>query len=171
MNRMIGRTLVELAMCVFFSGVIFTMAIPLFSSTIQRNQQTQSINQMLGAMHYARSSAALRNKTTTICSGHTSCTPGKLWHKHLLVFDDTNENGQLDADEKPLQQFHIANNHSWYWSNFRRRTFLQFAADGTTRALNGTLTLCSDNTPIKQVVINLAGRTRAQAPAKDARCS
>jgi type IV fimbrial biogenesis protein FimT len=170
MNRMTGQTLVELAACVFFSGIVLTMAIPMLSSAVQRNQQTQSTNQMLGAMQYARSSAVFRNKTIALCSGNKACSQEKLWQKHLLVFDDTNQNGQLDAGETLLQQFHIANDHSWHWTNFRKRTFLQFVSDGTTQALNGTFTLCYRDTPTKQIVINLAGRTRVQPPSSDAQC-
>lgn len=170
MKRMHGQTLVELMVCLLIGGVMLTLALPAFTSTLQRNQQTQAVNQLLGALHYARGSAVMGRKTIALCSGDALCNPEQVWQSQLLVFADLNRNGQLDSGEELLQQLHLPKGYSWRWSNFRSRSYLQFEADGTTRALNGTFTLCHDGIPARQIVINLTGRVRTQAAPIDARC-
>ncbi|MNF65691.1 Type II transport protein GspH [compost metagenome] len=171
MKRMHGQTLVELMVCLSIGGIILTSALPTLTSTLQRSQQTQNVNQLLGALHYDRGSAVMGRKTIALCSGSTLCNPEQVWQNQLLVFDDLNRNGQLDNGEELLQQLSMPQGYSWRWSNFRSRSYLQFEADGTTPALNGTLTLCHANAPTRQIVINLTGRARTQAAPGDARCS
>ncbi|NQD91970.1 pilus assembly protein [Pseudomonas sp. CrR25] len=171
MKRMHGQTLVELMACLLIGSIMLTSAVPAFTSTLQRNRQTQNVNQLLGALHYARGSAVMGRKTIAVCSGDLLCSPDKVWHRQLLVFDDRNENGQLDTGEELLRQIYVTQGYSWRWSNFRSRSYLQFEADGTTPALNGTFTLCHENLPAQQIVINLTGRARTQAAPSNARCN
>jgi type IV fimbrial biogenesis protein FimT len=171
MKRMHGQTLVELMICLLIGGIMLTSALPAFTSTLQRNQQTQNVNQLLGALHYARASAVMERTTITLCPGDGTCTSEQVWQGQLLIFDDRNKNGQLDSGEELLQQLSIPEDYSWHWSNFRSRSYLQFEADGTFRALNGTLTLCQQNSPSRQIVINVTGRTRTQSAPSEARCS
>jgi type IV fimbrial biogenesis protein FimT len=171
MNRMHGQTLVELMTCLLIGGIMLTFAIPALTSTQQRSQQTQAVNQLLGVLHYARGTAVMGRKTIALCSGDTKCSTENIWQNQLLIFDDLNRNGQLDGGEELLQQLHMQKGYSWRWSNFRSRSYLQLEADGTTRALNGTFTLCHENIPSRQIVINLTGRTRTQSAPNGARCS
>lgn len=170
MKRMHGQTLVELMVCLLIGGIMLTLALPAFTSTLQRNQRTQAVNQLLGALHFARSSAVTGRTTMALCSGSANCDSEKIWRSQLLVFDDRNDNGQLDVDEQLQRQITLRDGYSWRWSNFRSRPYLQFEADGTTRALNGTFTLCHDDIPARQIVINLTGRVRTQAAPVDASC-
>lgn len=171
MERMHGQTLVELMVCLLIGGLLLTSAVPALTSTLQRGQQTQAVNQLIGALHYARSSAVMGRKTIALCSGEAPCNPEQTWRSQLLIFDDVNKNGQLDNGETLLQQIFLLEGYSWYWSNFRNRTYMQFEADGTTRALNGTFTLCHADSPTMQIVINLTGRARIQAAPGGTSCS
>ncbi|WP_137818231.1 GspH/FimT family pseudopilin [Pseudomonas sp. 2FG] len=169
MKTMHGQTLVELMACLLIGGIMLSLALPSFSSILQRNQQTQTVNQLLGTLHYARGSAVMSRKTIGICAGDTSCDSEALWQGHLLVFDDLNRNGQLDSGEAQLRQEQLPEGYAWHWS--RSSPYLLLEADGTTRALNGTFTLCRDGAPLQQIVINLTGRVRTRAPVAGARCS
>jgi len=171
MKRMHGQTLVELMVCLLVGGIMLSLALPSFTSTLKRSQQTQAVNQLLGALHYARGSAVMGRKTIALCSGDAPCDSEQAWQSKLLIFDDLNKNGQLDNGEALLQQLPLSKGYSWYWSNFRNRTYMQFEADGTTRALNGTFTLCHADSPTMQIVINLTGRARIQAAPGGTSCS
>lgn len=171
MKRMHGQTLVELMTCLLIGGIMLTFAIPALTITQQRSQQTQAVNQLLGALHYARGTAVMGRTTIALCSGGTACDAENIWKNQLLIFGDFNRNGQLDSTEELLQRLPMQKGYSWRWSNFRSRPYLQLEADGTTRALNGTFTLCHENIPTKQIVINLTGRTRTQRAPSDAHCS
>ncbi len=171
MNRNCGYTLHELLTCIFITCVLSSMAIPPLRAALQSSQQNQLIHQMLGTLNFARGSAVFGHSTVGICSGLSRCQEPTLWSNQLLVFIDRNRNGQRDAGEELLRSESMAADYAWHWSNFRHRNYMQFEQDGTTKALNGTLTLCRGSQPIKQLVINLTGRVRAQPPAATANCT
>jgi type IV fimbrial biogenesis protein FimT len=170
MKNMHGQTLIELMVSLLVVGTLLTSALTTFPSLLRSHQQTQAVNQLVGALHYARAVSAQERTTVTLCPGKQQCDPTKIWQGQLLAFSDPNLNGQLDGGEKPLQQFHLQVGYSWQWSNFRNRPYIQLEADGTTRALNGTFTLCQQGNATKQVVINLTGRVRTQTAPANARC-
>jgi type IV fimbrial biogenesis protein FimT len=170
MKTMHGKTLIELMASVLIAGILLTSALTTFPSFLRSHQQTQVVNQLVAALHYARAVAAFERTTVTLCPGKENCDPTKIWQGQLLTFTDPNLNGQLDGSEKPLQQFNLQSGFSWQWSSFRNRPYIQLEADGTTRALNGTFTLCQQGHATKQVVINLTGRVRTQTAPANAHC-
>ena len=156
--------------CLLIMGTILTSAMTMLPALQLSHQQTQAVNQLVGALNYARTVAVLERRTVTLCSGNGKCAPTKNWQDHLLTFTDMNINGQVDSNEKVLRQYAIQPGYSWQWSNFRNRPFIQLEANGTTRALNGTFTLCHRGIASKQVIVNLTGRTRTQAAPATAVC-
>jgi len=170
MKTMHAFSLLELLICLSISSIILSVATPSFQEVIQNNQNTQTVNQLLGTLQFARGSAIFGRSTIGICAGTNVCSDTTTWRNHLLVFTDSNQNGQLDLGEELLRTDNLPDELAWHWSNFRYRNYLQFEQDGTTRALNGTLTLCRGGEPLKQIVINLAGRLRIQAPPANTLC-
>lgn len=163
-----GRTLLELISALTILSILMAAALPTLQSTLQNIERTQTINQMISILHHARSRAVFSRSVVTLCSGATHCSGNQYWQGNLLLFLDHNANGQLDENDELLYQTRVADDFSWHWN--RARGHIQFEADGTTRALNGTLTLCRNHTPQRQVVIALAGRVRNQAPGRGAGC-
>jgi len=170
MKTMHAFSLLELLMCLSISTIILSVATPSLKEVIQDNQKTQTVNQLLGTLQFARGSAIFERSTIGVCAGADACSDTLTWRNNLLVFSDANQNGQRDLDEKLLRTDNLPEDLAWHWSNFRDRNYLQFEQDGTTRALNGTLTLCRSGQPLKQIVINLAGRLRTQAPPANTQC-
>jgi type IV fimbrial biogenesis protein FimT len=170
MKHLSGQTLVELLVCLLIGSIMLSMALPSFRTLAQNNQKSQEVNQLVGMLHYARSTAVLKKRTSSLCAGTDRCFASLTWHNALLVFADQNGNGQLDAGEEILQQSVIADNYAWQWSNFRKSPHLTYEHDGTTRALNGTFTLCKSGEALHQVVISLSGRVRTQSPGNTAKC-
>lgn len=170
MKTMHAFSLLELLICLSISAIILSLTAPSLQETVRRNKNTQSVNQLLGILQYARGSAVFGRNTIGVCAGTNSCRATLTWRHKLLVFTDTNQNGQLDINEQLLRTDNLPADIVWHWSNFRDRNFLQYEQNGTTRALNGTLTLCRNGEPLHQVVISLAGRLRTQVPPPNARC-
>lgn len=169
MKKMTGFSLVEMMSCCALLMLVACIALPDFGPLLQNNRNSQYTNQMLAVLHYARGAAVFERKIVTLCPGTTHCSHSNLWQEQLLVFDDHNRNGTLDDEERLLQVLPLEEGITWHWS--RQAPYLQFEPDGTTRALNGTLTLCEKNRPQKQIVISLAGRTRTQSPSAVAPCT
>jgi type IV fimbrial biogenesis protein FimT len=163
-----GRSLAELIYVISIFSIITTIGLPNLLEVRERNTRTQTINQMTSALQYARSNAVFNRTIVSICSGVSSCSGSKNWQNAILIFIDRNADGQLSNDDELLLQANITDEFSWNWN--RTKGHIQFEPDGTTRALNGTLTLCRKGTPEHQIVIALAGRTRSQRPAREAKC-
>lgn len=171
MQNINGHTLPELMICLLIGSILLSIAAPTLTANLQRSRQAEATNLLLGAVHYARSAAVMSRQHVSLCSGNAQCVHQKRWQQDLLVFIDQNDNGLLDQGEVLLRQIPKPAEVSWYWSNYRNLHYLQFEADGTPRGLNGTLTLCLQNQPAQQIVINVAGRARTRSPASNARCT
>lgn len=165
-----GHSLVEAMVGLLISGIILATTLPSFSSLLEKNQQTQTTNQLIGALHYARNTAVLKRATVSLCAGIDICIETNNWHDHILIFIDHNQDGKLGSEDERLQQLKLADGYSWHWSNFRNRTYYQFAANGRTRALNGTFSLCREKSSSRQIVINVTGRVRTQTKPAQLSC-
>jgi type IV fimbrial biogenesis protein FimT len=163
-----GRSLVELICVIFIISIITAIALPNLQELRDRNTRAQTTNQMVSLLHHARSNAVFSRKIVSICSGVERCSDNTRWQNALLIFIDRNANGQLDSDDELLLRANITDEFYWHWN--RTKGHIQFETDGTTRAMNGTLTLCRKGTPEHQIVVALAGRTRGQHPSHGAKC-
>lgn len=163
-----GRSLVELICVLAILSTITTIALPNLQDIRDKNTRTQTVNQMISLLYHARSNAVFSRKIVSLCPGVGRCSDTPRWQDTLLIFIDQNANGQLDSDDELLHQTNIADDFSWHWN--RTKGHVQFEADGTTRAMNGTFTLCRKGRPEHQLVIALAGRIRSRQPGREASC-
>lgn len=170
MHKSHGHTLPELMICLLILGILLGIAAPSFSNVLLNNQKTQQTNTLLGLLHYARNTAVYGKEAITVCAGSSECEQSGHWSNSLLVFPDRNSNGIRDDDEPLLRQANLDKHYSWKWLNFRKHSSLIYESNGTTRALNGTFTLCRTDKPLHQVVVSLSGRIRTQAPGKTSTC-
>lgn len=166
-----GHSLIGAMSALVISGSIIFTAVPTLAALLEKNQKTQNINQMMGLLHYARSTAVLRRSTVTLCSGFEQCNETQRWRDHILIFIDHNHDGIRDDEDELVRQVTLTEGHSWRWSNFRQKTYSQFAENGRPRALNGTFSLCHKNSTTQQIVINVTGRVRTQSLQKSASCN
>ncbi len=171
MDKQHGHSAIEIMLCLSISITLLSYAIPQFTQLKQSAQKTQWTNQMLGHIHYARSQAVTSKTQVSLCSGPTNCNLLPLWQEQLLTFTDRNGNGRLDAEDQLIRTLVLPADTHWKWSAPLKKTHLTYQADGTTRALNGTLTLCYRNQPLQQIKISLSGRARTQAPEAGATCN
>lgn len=170
MNRSYGHTFAELLIVLCLLTIMANIATPVLSRILEAQQRTTALNQMLGALVYSRSSAVFGRRSTVLCAGTGDCNGSTIWAQQLTIFHDLNANGRRDVGETLLRQELLPKEYSWHWASFRKLPHAIFEADGSTRAANGTLTLCKGEQPQKQIVINLVGRIRYQQPAPGATC-
>ncbi|MBH3340062.1 GspH/FimT family pseudopilin [Pseudomonas mendocina] len=163
-----GRTLIELISALAILSILITTALPNLQNLLENNARAQAVNQMLAALHHARSDAVFSHSIVTLCAGQSECSGSQQWRGDIMVFRNQDANGQMDAGDELIHQARIAPEFSWKWN--RANGHIQFKPDGATRALNGTLTLCKDGVAQHQIVVNLAGRVRTQSPRRGASC-
>lgn len=170
MHKQYGHTPIEIMLCLAITTLLLCSVLPQFLPLRERTQEVQWTNQLLGHIHYARSQAATSKLHVSLCAGTTNCNQQPNWHEQLLTFIDKNGNGRFEAGDRLLRNLELPADVHWQWSAPLHRAHLTYQADGTTRALNGTLTLCYRNQPTQQIKISLSGRARAQDPEAGATC-
>lgn len=158
-----GRTLIELMSALAIVAIITTAALPNLKTLIETNARAQAINQLIATLHHARSDAVFSRSIVTLCAGRLECSGSQNWQGDLVMFRDRNANGQLDADDQLIYRTSIDKEFNWHWN--RTKGYIQFEPDGSTRALNGTFTLCRGGVPQARIVVSLSGRARVE-PAK-----
>jgi type IV fimbrial biogenesis protein FimT len=160
-----GLALFELLVVVTIVALLASLATPGFASLQRSSRVTTSVNQMVGTLHFARSSAILRGIPCVVClsADGSSCLdqPG-LAARSWLVFHDTERTSpvQRNAGEPLLRTFELPDRLTvrgtrsavTYWPTSRA---------GTT----STFSFCYDEeaSAARAVVVSQTGRPRVAA--------
>ena len=90
MNKHSGFTLIELMITLAIVGILLAVGVPSLKAFMQGNQLVATSNELLSALHIARSEAIKLNKRVTICesSNGTSCSATGNWKNGWIVFTD-----------------------------------------------------------------------------------
>lgn len=90
MKKHTGFTLIELMITVAIVGILLLVGLPSLKSTMQGNQLVAATNELLSALHVARSEAIKLNSRVSICptSGGGTLCAGSDWSKGWVVFVD-----------------------------------------------------------------------------------
>ncbi|MBD8528042.1 GspH/FimT family pseudopilin [Pseudoxanthomonas sp. CAU 1598] len=85
-------------------GIMSAMVYPSFREAIVRNRLASQSNELMAALTMARAEAIRRNRSMVFCAAdanQTNCQAA--WGRDWLVFDDINEDGDVDAGEDIIQ--------------------------------------------------------------------
>ncbi len=166
-----GFSLIELLMTLTVLAVVLAIATPSFTSAIESVRQRTQINQLVADLNFARSRAITSRRPVSMCAGQETCNGSLSWTGLVLIFEDLNGNGKLDAEDTLLRISIIDPGHQWTWRNFRKQRHMTFKPDGTTHSLNGTFILCRQRVALKTIAINVTGRVRLGAPTPENICT
>lgn len=92
MKKHSGFTLVELMITMAIVGILLVVGVPSLKTFMQGNQLIAASNELVSALHVARSEAIKLNSRVSICesSDGTSCTTTGDWSNGWIVFVDAN---------------------------------------------------------------------------------
>jgi type IV fimbrial biogenesis protein FimT len=92
MKNSSGFTLLELMITLFIVGILLAVGIPSLKSFMQGNQLVAASNELVSAMHVARSEAIKLNTRVSICesSDGANCAATGSWKEGWIVFVDAN---------------------------------------------------------------------------------
>lgn len=90
MKKYSGFTLVELMITLFIVGILVSVGVPSLKSFMQSNQLVAATNELISALHVARSEAIKTNSRVTICSSDdgATCSGDDDWTDGWIVFVD-----------------------------------------------------------------------------------
>jgi len=185
MKKNTGFTLLELIVTLAIVAILLTVGVPSLRTFIQGNQLISSTNELLSALHVARSEAIKSNGRVTVCesSNGTSCATTGDWKNGWIVFIDAIGNGDLNGTGAACTATGtdcLLRVHSGFTDNLlsvsgvdnngNPITSFTFTSRGLPRASNGstqfgTYSICSfddSNNVInsRAVVLSLSGRVR-----------
>ena len=100
-----GVTLIEVLVALSVMAIVLTLGVPAFTDFLAASRMSAAANDVVSAMHLARSEAIKRRQSVTLCASENASTPnpgcsgaanpGVGW----LVFVDDDGDAALDAGE------------------------------------------------------------------------
>lgn len=162
MDRRRGYTLPELVFTTAIVVGLLGWGIPSFRDLRRDASRTREVNQLVHAVHLARSEAIKRNGVVSLCpsADGRSCGPGgSPWHGGWIVFvnSDRDSPAVRDAGEELLRAF-----APWPDGTVQaNRTTLSFRPFGQM-GVTATFTFCDGRGPpaARAVIISQTGRPR-----------
>ncbi|MFZ0467608.1 MAG: GspH/FimT family pseudopilin [Thiogranum sp.] len=159
MNRENGFTLIELMVTLAIAGILLTVAIPSFNTTIKNNRIVTDANRLVSTIGLARSEAVKLGRTATVCvsADQATCTGETDWTLGWMVWVDANGNAALDAGEERGFVDAFPGNSVTFTSAASQ---IQFTSQGAATAAV-TLDLCDDRAGETGRRINVSNTGRA----------
>lgn len=169
-----GFTLAELMVAMAIAATVLALAAPSFSQFIASQRLVGASNRLLVEIQAARMLAVHGNSRVGLCgsSDGERCTGSTDWSSGTLTFVDSNQNGQRDPSEPVARRMDAADLGGLRVKTSSGRTVLAFNPSGFAAGSNLTLQICAPGRPEwRQIIINLAGRSRVNRPAGPVNCA
>jgi len=166
-----GFTLVELLVVLAVGSILLAIAVPGYAFMVNANRLAAVSNDLVTALHLARSEAIKRGTRVTVCKTgdamavSPACSTTANWQDGWLVFVDGGTRGVIDSDDTLLwTRAQIAAGTIDPGSNFSR--FVSYLASGVSQGsgnfANGTLRICLASNQ-RDIIINNTGRIRLES--------
>ena len=167
-----GFTLIEAVVTVAIAGIVLTIGLPSFQSTLQAIRTQTTLNALGTDFAMARGSAVMRRADVIVCprAAGNRCADNNTWTQGWLVVADPDGNRQPDA---PTDVLRATDNPAAADQRLRlasTRGLLRYQADGRSAGTNLTVRLCAGASELGEVVVNNVGRTRSARPAPGTPC-
>jgi type IV fimbrial biogenesis protein FimT len=160
-----GFTLMELMVTLSIAGIMLSIAIPNFTSTIKGSRITTQVNEFVTSMNFIRSEAVKRGVRVSMCKssdGATCVTTGD-WAQGWIVFTNQNDDANYDgAPETILKIQGATQSQIAVVGNSLIVNIISYKASGEIVG-SGTVTFCDDRVAEvgkKIVLSNTTGRPR-----------
>jgi type IV fimbrial biogenesis protein FimT len=168
-----GFTLVELLVVLAVGAILLTITIPGYAFLVNAGRLTAITNDLVSALHLARSEAIKRGTRVTVCkTGNAmalapTCDTAVSWQQGWLVFVDGGKWGVIDTGDMlmrvqgsaPTAVAITANNYN---------SFISYLPSGVSQGSNGlpngTLRICVAGNR-RDIIINSTGRPRLDSNA------
>lgn len=171
-TRAAGLTLLESLVTLVILAITLALALPALHELLQRHRTTAAINELVTAMHLARSIAVTHRTVALMCPSHDGhrCTGGTDWSQGWIVFNTPDRQGQPSARSRIVLRVARGDTPALRIHASAGRRALRYHALGFSGGSNLTLRLCEENTLRARVVVNNTGRPRSETPDSKVPC-
>lgn len=99
-----GFSMTELMVVVSIVAILLSIGVPSYRYITNSYRMSAEVNSLLGDLMYARSEAVKEGVAVVVCTSSTgsTCSGSTLWQDGWIVFQDLNNNGQVDPGERVL---------------------------------------------------------------------
>lgn len=175
MSRSRGFTMVELMIALAIGAILMSLGAPAVIDTVRDNRAATQVNELVGAMSYARGEAVTRGVTVSIRPLNTTPSgTSYLWESGWSVFTDLNSNGVADVGTGAClatEDCVLRREPALAAGNTLRsvRGRVTFSARSSAAGYNGTWTLCDSRgaAHASGVILFPTGRARAARDDND----
>ncbi|MXS86002.1 prepilin-type N-terminal cleavage/methylation domain-containing protein [Nitrosomonas sp. HPC101] len=165
-----GFTMVELMITISIASILLAVAVPSYQSLMRESRLTTQANELMTALHYARSEAVKRGVRVTLCKSADGATcNGDSWKDGWLIFSDSDAGtaGTVDGADEVLRVFPgLKGSTLTTGSNFAN--WISYLPNGRNQGSgnlpNGTFSLCNQASG-RNIKVNKAGRPRVEKVA------
>lgn len=93
-----GFTMTELMVTVAIVAILLSIGVPSFRYVTNSYRMSAEVNSLLGDMMFARAEAIKEGQPIVVCTSSTgtTCSGSNSWQNGWIVFQDLNNNGQVD---------------------------------------------------------------------------
>lgn len=164
-----GATLIELLVVLVIAAILLAAAVPALSAQVRASQVSGATNELLSAIHLARSEAIKRRSRTVVCSSPDGlhCADGG-WQQGWIVFHDSNNNAQHESDEVLIASRPAFPQGLSITGNLWVARYISYAPHGGSLLVSGAwqagrLTVCGktgSSQAVRQIIISSTGRPR-----------
>jgi len=168
-----GFTLIELIMTMLIAGVLIGISIYGWQHFVITNQQTATINRLIGEIYFARSEAIKRNVNVVLCPSADRQHCGGQWNdSHIISIINAN---LLNIHDHPKTSSHfnsatvlrqyppLPKGITLRLQSFGNSQMIKFTPYGFLNVQNGTFIFCPLNRDLhyaKAIIMNKLGRIR-----------
>ncbi|AHF02803.1 general secretion pathway protein H [Marichromatium purpuratum 984] len=179
-SRQQGVTLLELIVTVSILTIILSVAIPSFREIVATNRIAVINNDLLEALHVARSEAIKRGTRVTVCKSTTTssnspacATDDSGWENGWIIFSDRGTRGQIDGNdqiisvhEQNIPAVTITTGNSF-------KDFISYLPSGFSQGSGGSTEesfLIKLQGKARKIEINFTGRIRSCDASDNSSC-
>ncbi len=169
-HSQLGYTFVEVVLALTVSGILFSMAIPSFGAMIARQRIAVGVDTLFTDLQLSRSEAITRSQSVFICRSVDGqfCTSTSNWDNGWIVFVDSNNDNQRDADEQLIRVQRAFSKGISIQFGSLNATGIRFKPDGAG-TFNGTFTFCdtAGKARPRAIIFYYSGRPRYSTTRSD----
>lgn len=159
--RISGYTLLELLVTLSLFTLVSFMAVPLWLDWLELAGTVTQVNQLTGAINYARSEAIKRSATISICQSIDGDACSGSWSDGYVVFINKGKSGEIPGKRDNLRFYSpLSSRGRLIW---RGKGMFSVNPFGSFLATNSIFSYCPDSKDIRfarEIIISVTGRIR-----------